>query len=163
MSRRPMKPDDARRAFARSVRARGSRCRGGRGVLRQFRPRRGARRQCARAQDLRPRPALGLGGRGARRRRCITSRSAATPRNGAAQGAHRGERRRSDRSAGRIREQRLLVPQPRRRADRGQGRAQSVARPQIGQHWISVAGRASPARPCATRRRRFARAGCRMC
>ena len=39
-----------------------------------------AQRQHAGDQDLRPRSSLGFGGGGARPRRCIISRSAATPR-----------------------------------------------------------------------------------
>ena len=45
----------------------------------------------------------------------------------AAEGTHRGPGRQADRSAARIREQRLLVPQPRGRADRGQGWPEGVA------------------------------------
>ena len=59
----------------------------------------------------------------------------------AAQGAHRRQRRQADRSAARLREQRLLVPQSRKPADRGEGRAQGVARPQSGKPMDVGAGR----------------------
>ena len=100
--------------------------------------------------------------RAPRPRRCIICRSAATPTTCRAEGAHRGQRRQADRPAARLREQRLLVPQPRGHADRGEGRAQSVARQQGQSEWYTV-GPGLAGAPCARRRRRCARAGSRMC
>ena len=124
----------ARRALARPVRARRSRRRRGAGVLRQFRPRRPPQRQHAGDQDLRPRSPLGLGGGGRQEQGAAPSVVRLLRRGlAAAEGAHRGAGHQADRPAAGLRKQRLLVPQPRRRADRGEGRAQGVARPEGGQ------------------------------
>ena len=109
-----------------------TRCVGGAGFLRPVRPRRAARRQRARDQDIRSRASLGVGGR---RRQG----EGAAPsfiwllcgRSSAPEGAHRRAGRQTHRSAARVREQRLLVPQPRRRADRSKGRAESFTRQEI--------------------------------
>ena len=80
------------------------------------------RRQHAGDQDLRPRSPLGLDRR--RQEQGAASSLVRLLRRGpaAAQGAHRRQRRQADRSAARLREQRLLVPQSRKPSDRGEGR-----------------------------------------
>ncbi len=153
----------ARRAFARPVRADGARRQCGGGFLRQFRPQRGARRQYVGDQDLRPRAPLGLGGGGQDQGAASSVVRLLRRRPAAAEGAHRRRRRQADRSAARLREQRLLVPQSRRRADRGEGRA-ARCRPTKSPTANGLPFPAAlPAPPSAPRRRRCGRAGCRMC
>ena len=104
-----------------------------------------ARWQRACDQDIWPRAPLGFGGRRHKPRRCTIFHSAVMPKTSAPQSAHRRQRRRTDRPAARLRKQRFLVPQPRRRVDRSESRAEGVARPEIRQPMDRRAGRASPA------------------
>ena len=81
----------------------------------------------------------------------------------AAQGAHRGSRRQTDRSATRLREQRLLVPQSGKRSDPSEGRAQGVARPQIGKQLDARARRHGRRRDPGEIADTRGRAGSRTC